>query len=214
MLQQWLGDVPVADFLASFFGRAPLARPSAAAAEAPLLQWETVDRLLRGKALDVLVVRGGREWPVPPPADRAGLSRLLASGLGLVVRRAERADPGLAALGARLGAELAGTVHVQLFVTAAGTSGFGWHYDAEDVFLVQTHGTKDVFFRRNTLLEEPAGAPGAPPDFARVREETSPHMTCRLLPGDWLYLPRRWWHVALARSDSLSISLGVSRAGG
>ena len=28
-------------------------------------------------------------------------------------------------------------------------------------------------------------------------------------PGDWLYIPAGWWHVAFARTDSLSISAGA-----
>jgi ribosomal protein L16 Arg81 hydroxylase len=39
-----------------------------------------------------------------------------------------------------------GEVHVQLFVAPAGTHSFGWHYDDEDVYIVQTEGSKDYFF--------------------------------------------------------------------
>jgi 50S ribosomal protein L16 3-hydroxylase len=211
MLAHWLGELPLATFLDSVFGREPLARPAAAAAAIPLFEWRTFDALLGRRELDALVVRGGREFAVPPPRDRAELGRLLASGLGLVIRRAERLDPGLAGLARRLAQELAGQVHVQLFVTAARTNGFGWHYDAEHVFIVQTVGTKTFYFRCNTVDPPRDAAQTAPPDFARVREETTPRLTCRLEPGDWLYLPRGWWHVAVAESDSLSISLGVSR---
>jgi hypothetical protein len=54
------------------------------------------------------VVRAGRELSVPPPRDRAALGRLLASSLGLVIRRAERLDAGPAELGARLARDLDG----------------------------------------------------------------------------------------------------------
>lgn len=47
------------------------------------------------------------------------------------------------------------------------------------------------------------------PDFMLVRRETSPIATARLLPGDWLYVPARWWHVATYLEDSLSSSVGV-----
>lgn len=209
VLQQWLGATPVADFRVSVLGREPLARPAAARAAAPLLQWPTLDRLLRRPDLDVLVVRAGREGGPARPRGLAGLRRLMDAGLGLVVRRAERQDEGLARLGRDVARDLAGSAHVQLFVTAGGTNGFSWHYDAEEVFIVQTAGSKDYYFRRNTIDPDPA--PGARPDFARVREETTPVMTATLAPGDWLYLPRGWWHVARARTDSLSISLGVAR---
>jgi hypothetical protein len=208
VLKEWLGETPIDAFRASHLGRMPLARPSAASDAVRFFDWDTLDPLLRHPDLDVLTIRGGREDPAPRPRGLEEARRLLAGGVGLVVRRAERHDQGLAALGRRLTQDLPGRFHVQLFVTAAGTHGFSWHYDAEEVFIVQTRGEKDYFFRRNTLDPEPV--PGAQPDFARVREESTPIMTATLLPGDWLYLPRGWWHVAKARTDSLSISLGVT----
>src|SRR5947199_5431507 len=33
-----------------------------------------------------------------------------------------------------------------------------------------------------------------------------------LIPGDWLYVPRGWWHCARATEDSLSLSIGVLTA--
>jgi ribosomal protein L16 Arg81 hydroxylase len=36
--------------------------------------------------------------------------------------------------------------------------------------------------------------------------------TSRLLPGDWLHVPARWWHMAKCLEDSLSISVGVRPA--
>jgi len=66
---------------------------------------------------------------------------------------------------------------------------------------------KDYYFRANTV--DPASPVGSQPDFSLIRKERSPLATARLLPGDWLYIPARWWHVALPAEDSLSISLGV-----
>lgn len=214
LLADWLGDTAPQDFVARSLGREPVARPGRARGAIDRFGWETLDPLLAVPALDVLVVRGGREQPAPRPTSAASLRRLLDDGLGIVVRRAERHDAGLAALAADLARDVPGTVHVQLFVTAGGTHGFGWHYDAEEVFIVQTAGEKAYYLRRNTVdpPREPDPGAGARPDFARVREERTPIATCTLLPGDWLHVPRGWWHVAKARTDSLSISLGVTRA--
>lgn len=208
MLQDWLGEVPLAHFVAHRLGREPVARPSAAGAAVAYLGWSTLGRLLPQPDLDVLVVQNGREIEASPPRELGTLRRLLDTGLGLVIRRAERHDAGLAALAGTVARDLSGHVRVQLFVTAAETSGFGWHYDAEHVFIIQTHGAKDYYFRRNTIDPDPT--PGDQPDFGRVREERTPIMTSTLVAGDWLHLPRGWWHVAKARTDSLSISLGVA----
>ena len=52
-----------------------------------------------------------------------------------------------------------GTAHVQLFVTPAETHGFSWHYDAEEVFIVQTAGVKDYLLRENTVAASAAAMP-------------------------------------------------------
>jgi 50S ribosomal protein L16 3-hydroxylase len=210
VLRRWLDEVPLTSFLRHHLGRQPIARPSSAADAIGLFGWRSLDRLLRRPGLDVLAIRDGRERKLPAPRSLEEARRLLDVGVGLVLRRAERHDAALEALGRSLARDLPGQVRIQLFVTAGATSGFGWHYDAEEVFIVQTGGEKDYYFRRNTI--DPAPVPGTKPDFGRIREERTPTMTSTLLPGDWLYLPRGWWHAARARTDSLSISLGVTLA--
>jgi ribosomal protein L16 Arg81 hydroxylase len=97
-----------------------------------------------------------------------------------------------------------------VFATPAGTHGFGWHYDLEDVFIAQTAGVKDYYFRPNTVE---ADTPFPPPDFSGYHKETSPLMTATLVPGDFLYVPSRWWHMALCKEDALSISVGLMPPG-
>jgi ribosomal protein L16 Arg81 hydroxylase len=50
---------------------------------------------------------------------------------------------------------------------------------------------------------------GAWLDFTALRHETSPLMMASLLPGDWLYIPSRWWHLVHSVEDALSISIGI-----
>jgi ribosomal protein L16 Arg81 hydroxylase len=128
-------------------------------------------------------------------------------GVGLVIRRAEQHDVGLARLATSFAEDIPGEMHIQLFVTPAGTHSFGWHYDFEDVFIVQTTGVKEYFLRDNTV--ERQRARGTCPDFERFRHEVTPLAAVQLLRGDWLYIPARWWHVAKCIKDSLSISVGV-----
>jgi Cupin superfamily protein len=111
----------------------------------------------------------------------------MSSGTGLVIRHAEKLDAGVAGLAASVTQHIPGEVHVQLIVTPAGTYGFGWHYDDEDVFIVQTEGSKHYFFRDNTAERERPS--GTAPDFTRFGGEAAPIGTARLLAGDWLYIP-------------------------
>ena len=128
-------------------------------------------------------------------------------GISTVVRGSECRDDGLRRLATAFGVLLPGLVHVQLYVTPAGTHSFGWHYDFEDVFIVQTLGVKDYFMRENTVARNTR--PGDKLDFSCFHQEKSPIMMARLVAGDWLYVPGRWWHFVDCREDSLSISVGV-----
>jgi 50S ribosomal protein L16 3-hydroxylase len=204
MLADWLGPASLDEFCARSLRRAPAAQPATALAARELLSWEVLDRVLR-TADDVLVVSRGQRLPVPTPRSLAELRDYFSAGIGLCVRHGERHDPGLAGVAAAFG-EL-GQAQVQLFVTPGGTHGFGWHYDDEDVFIAQTAGVKDYYFRANTVA---AGEPAHPEMFARFSAETSALCTATLIAGDFLYLPARWWHMAVCHADALSISVGVT----
>jgi 50S ribosomal protein L16 3-hydroxylase len=206
VLADWLGTISVDEFRAGYLCRAPIAQPATALEARAVLDWDVLDRVLRCDP-DVLVAARGQLLPVPPPRSRSELRGYLAAGVGLCVRHTERHDPGLARVASAF-AEL-GAAHVQLFVTPGGTHGFGWHYDDEDVFIAQTAGVKDYYFRANTVA---AGDPASPAMFSRFAEERSQLCTATLVPGDFLYVPARWWHMAMCREDALSISVGVAVA--
>jgi 50S ribosomal protein L16 3-hydroxylase len=208
MLHEWLAPGSVAAFVQLYWHQQPHARPDAARLAVPLLGWDTLARVLADEPPpDVLVVTRGKVLETPAPYALDEVYALMRQGIGLVIRRAEQHDIGLAQLATSFGQDLPGEVHIQLFVTPAGTHSFGWHYDFEDVFIVQTTGVKEYFLRDNTVDRQRAR--GACPDFERFRHEGSPLATVRLLPGDWLYIPAFWWHVARCIEDSLSISVGV-----
>jgi ribosomal protein L16 Arg81 hydroxylase len=129
----------------------------------------------------------------------------MARGIGFVVRHAERLDAGLDRLRRAFVRDLGREAQIQLFVTPSGTFGFGWHYDLEHVFIAQTAGVKDYYLRRNSVT--PASQEVC--DFSGFALERSPLATARLIAGDWLYVPGRWWHAAKCVEASLSISVGI-----
>ena len=174
----------------------------------PFCTWQTfADVLASERPIDVLTVAAGETVQVPRPRSRADMRRLMETGVSVVVRAAEQNDPGLARLAERFERVLPGEVHVQLYATPAGTNSYGWHYDFEDVFIAQTAGVKDYYFRANTVARD--AALGDKLDFTSFANERSPLMSARLIAGDWLYLPARWWHLVKCIEESLSISVGV-----
>ena len=207
MFEEWLNPIRVTSFARDYLRTQPYASPSSANRAKPIFGWDTLDRLLSRNPPDVLIVARGNLLELPTPRSLGEALDLLTTGVGLVIRRAEKLEPEVAGFAASVTQHIPGEVHVQLIVTPAGTYGFGWHYDDEDVFIVQTEGSKEYFFRDNTVdRERPAGTA---PDFTRFGNEASPMGTARLLAGDWLYVPARWWHAAKCIEDSLSISLGI-----
>ncbi len=208
LFPEWLPPLDVATFRQTFLGKQPFAQPGAARAAVPLFGWETIDRVLRSDLpLDVLTPSRGQLVDVPQPRCLADVQRLMKLGVSVVVRASERHDPALAALAASFADVVPGEVHVQLYVTPGGTNSYGWHYDFEHVFIAQTLGAKDYYFRDNTVARDTVL--GDALDFQIFREEKSPLFSARLLPGDWLYIPARWWHLVKCAEDSLSISVGV-----
>jgi ribosomal protein L16 Arg81 hydroxylase len=210
MLSAWL-DRSVTAFKREYWGKAPFARASAAVGAVERCRWQTLHRVL-ARASDVILAEHGRAVDQPTPRDVASLERCFARGLGLVVRRAERHDAELADMARVLATEIDGDVHVQLFATPAGQRMFGWHFDAEDVIVVQTEGSKRYFLRENTVCKAARFEPH--PDFSLVRGETSPMAEVTMLVGDWLHIPSPWWHIAEALEPSLHLSLGVLRGRG
>jgi hypothetical protein len=131
-----------------------------AASETALFQWDTFDTLLRSPLpLDLLTVTGGRLASVPPPRSGNDVKWLFDLGVSVVVRASENHLPQLAGLAGAFSPRLPGEVHVQLYATPGGTNSYGWHYDFEDVFIVQTAGVKDYYFPDNSVARDTAHVP-------------------------------------------------------
>lgn len=207
MLRHWLAPQLVQDFVRSHLGKAPFARPGAAANVLPSFGWHAFDELLATRpAPDVLVACNGVLVETSALRNEAEARLLMSQELGIVVRKAEQHRESLADLAQTFAADLPGQVHIQIYATPAGTCTFGWHFDAEHVFVVQVSGVKDYYMRANTVAQN---AGDSNPDFSAVRAEPSPLMSARLIPGDWLYIPARWWHLVRSVEDALSLSIGV-----
>jgi ribosomal protein L16 Arg81 hydroxylase len=213
VLEQWLSPTPVSSFLDSHLGKTPCARPGTAKGTAGLIEWATLDQVLapdKGTAVDVLTVAAGQIVDARPPRSAGDVRALMRRGVSVVVRASERHHARLRQVADSLARDVEGEVHVQLYATPGGTNSFGWHFDFEEVFIVQVSGTKDYYFRQNKVAR--AARLGDRLDFALVRQETSPVQSARLIAGDWLYIPARWWHLVTCAEDALSVSIGVMPA--
>lgn len=206
-IERLLGGRSPQWFVEEYFLRLPFALPGAAREFIELVDWPAVENLLAAPGADALAVRDGQRWSAnrTPRADEA--RQLFGEGYTILVRHAERHDPRLAELARSFASDFSAPVDVHVYCTPAGGQGFGWHYDAEDVFILQTAGRKEYSLRKNTVNPWPV-IETLPADM-KYERELMPLMQCRLAPGDWLYIPHGYWHVARAEEDSISLAVGV-----
>jgi 50S ribosomal protein L16 3-hydroxylase len=206
-LQALLGDFPLARFVADYYHRLPYSASGRASSLLPLGTFESLLTVLGHEAADMLVCRRNEQWSGERPRDQAAAEELLAQGYTLLVRHAERHDPRLAELAAAFKRDFASQVNIHMYCTPAGQYGFGWHYDAEEVFLIQTSGRKEYSLRKNTVnpwpLEETL------PADMQYEREIMPVMRCELAAGDWLYVPAGYWHMGQSRETAISLAIGV-----
>jgi ribosomal protein L16 Arg81 hydroxylase len=210
MIEKLLGDVPVGRFLEEHYLRQPLAMPGGCREFCRLGDWGAIERMLAAADADVIVGRHGEQWAGPRPTNLAEARDVLAKGYTIGVRHAERHDAGLAELAAGFRRDFWAEIDVHAYCTPGGCPGFGWHYDAEEVFVLQTLGTKEWQLRKNTVNPWPL-VETLPADMRHERE-IMPLVRCTLAAGDWLYIPTGWWHRTEAAEESISLSVGVLAA--
>ena len=136
----------------------------------------------------------------------------MGEGYTLCIRHAERHHAGLATVAHDFAEELSAPIDIHIYCTPANSPGLSWHYDVEEVFILQTRGSKSWELRKNTVHPWPV-LETIPQDMRHERE-IMPVMRCELQPGDWLYIPSGYWHRTRAKEESISRSIGVLAAPG
>ena len=208
VLQELLGPVPVSEFLQRTFSRAPLAMPDRAERYTTHFTEADFACMVEHTGATLRVVRNGRMVQ-----DNANLSWREAQdfhrrGHTLLVRHAERASPKVQAIAEAFARFFHSPVDIQVYLTPNHSQAFGWHYDLEEVFIIQVQGCKEYTIRQNTLNPLPVWD-NMPVDLGYERETSRLRMTCRLEAGDWVYIPSGWWHIARTQAESIHLSIGV-----
>ena len=191
ILQKLLGSMTASKFMEDYFLRHPFALPGACGDLVDLGSWPAVERILACPDADVLAARKGQIWDGPRPNCGEDLRKILDAGYTLRIRRAQRHHPGLSQLAQSFERDFASPIDIQVYCTPPCCAGFGWHYDAEDVFVLQTFGSKEWHLRKNTVNPWPL-VETLPRDM-RYQREIMPLMRCFLETGDWpLQLNSAW----------------------
>ncbi len=209
-LAELLGSMSSAAFIEQYYLKLPFALGGGCQQFLDLGNWDTVERILAQPDADTLVVKSGSRRSVPQVLSYAEARALHAEGCTIVLRHAEQRDPAIARFAAGFRHDLLSPLDVHVYCTPASQFGFGWHYDAEDVFILQTAGCKEYSLRKNTVNPWPVLE--AMPDDMGFQREIMPLVKCSLAAGDWLYIPGGYWHRAESREDSISVAIGVMSA--
>lgn len=212
LLDRLLGPLRLDEFLERYYLQSPFGRSADELTSHVAPAWSLIESTLASADRDLLVGSGHQPWTGPLPSSLGEVRELLSQGQTVGFRNVQRNHPWLAQIATEFEAQFAGPVDIHLYCTAAGEAGFGWHYDLEEVFLVQLEGTKEWWLRKNTINPLPVAE--TMPDDLHFASEGTLALHCTLAPGEWLYIPSGYWHRGRAQSESISLSIGVRASTG
>lgn len=212
ILEELIEPLSPDEFFDSYLFKQPYAAPFKAERYRGLLSWRVFEEIFASGHGDCWLPKDGRQ-PEDPHLTTGRLTGAqaragFAEGRTILVRHAERAHPKIRAIAEDFQRTFEDPVDVQVYGTPGGSRGFDWHYDAEEVFVIQSVGEKEFSLRRNTIEPWPVHS-HFPKQFRFDRERPTPEIRCLLREGDWLYIPAGWWHKARAVTDSFHLSVGV-----
>ncbi|MGG5820721.1 cupin domain-containing protein [Falsiroseomonas sp. HW251] len=224
-----LAPVTPEQFFAEYHDRKPLHVRGTPGKFAQVLSWRQINRLLDmthiwSAASLKLVIDSetippdrfctrtlGRDQAQVMQPDARLVQQWIAKGASVVMNDVDSLTPGLASVSAALEDAGLGKTQANVYISWQAHKAFRTHYDTHDVWAVQVEGEKDWNIwegRAEWPIPHPAfkGQPQAHHDQARgkLREVVT------LKPGDLLYLPRGWYHDALANAAaSVHVAYGV-----
>ncbi|WP_372622529.1 cupin domain-containing protein [Falsiroseomonas sp.] len=224
-----LAPVTPEQFFADHFDKAPLHVRGDPAKFAQVLSWRQINRLLdmthiwTGTSLKLVMdsqtippeqfctrATGRDGGPVLQP-DAKLVQGWIAKGASVVMNDVDSLTPGLASVSNALESAGLGKAQANVYISWQSHKAFRTHYDTHDVWAVQVEGEKDWNIwegRAEWPIPHPAfkGQPQAHHDQARGKLRG----VVKMKPGDLLYLPRGWYHDALAEAPaSVHVAYGV-----
>lgn len=208
-LEKLLGpETALETFFEKHFSKLPYSSAGGARDFCHLLNWTVVQNIFSEKKSVLRIVQDDRVIKdyVEIPFEEA--ERHHQQGHTLLLRFAERSDKNLKALADEFQAYFHTPVDIQLYCTPENNNAFGWHYDVEEVFIIQASGSKTYTIRPNTVHPLPL-VTSIPKNLGYEQEKTPVQLQVTLKAGDWLYIPSGWWHQARTESESMHISLGL-----
>jgi hypothetical protein len=143
--------------------------------------------------------------------DAALVQGWIAKGASVVMNDVDSLTPGLAGVSQALEGAGLGKAQANVYISWRSHKAFRTHYDTHDVWAVQVEGEKTW-----NIWEGRAEWPIPHPVFKGQKQDHHDQArgklrgTVLMQPGDLLYLPRGWYHDALAEAPaSVHVAYGV-----
>jgi hypothetical protein len=229
-LDNLLHPISPEHFLGEYVGRKPLHIPdSGDGGKAAILTWPDFNRLLgQGSLWTSAHLRLMRNYVAVPPdqychpvATPQGevlrpwpqkVEVFLSAGASLIANDVLSIHEPLMRIGETLSRTFAASIGANIYCSFRGVQAFGTHFDNHDVIVIQTGGTK-VWNLYESRADNPVE--NFPDDDATRRwfEQTRGALMQQVTmqPGDVLYLPRGWYHDALATDGpSLHVTFAIT----
>jgi hypothetical protein len=229
-LDDLLQPISPEHFLGEYVGRKPLHIPASGdGAKAAILTWPDFNRLLgQGSLWTSAHLRLMRNYVAVPPdqychpvATPQGevlrpwpqkVEVFLSAGASLIANDVLSIHEPLMRIGETLSRTFAASIGANIYCSFRGVQAFGTHFDNHDVIVIQTGGTK-VWNLYESRADNPVE--NFPDDDATRRwfEQTRGALMQQVTmqPGDVLYLPRGWYHDALATDGpSLHVTFAIT----
>lgn len=225
-----LAPVTPEAFFAEYYGRKPLHVRGAAGKLSDVMGWRDLTILLNqtslwnARTLELVLDRRKlepREYCRPGldlegreamNADIELVGRWLRRGASMVLNDIDALTPSLKQVAGLLEEALGGKAQANLYCSWQAHQAFDSHFDTHDVFALHIEGEKTwrIYTRH---FEDPVAHPafkglGKPFHDAHKGPLTR---EVALRPGDLLYIPRGWYHDALASSTAaVHVAFGVT----
>ncbi len=213
IVEDLLFPISFEDFRREFFFRKPFAAPNKACRFRKLISWPLLSEILESGYGDCWLPIAGRL-----PDEATGSLRIenamhaFNEGRTVLIRHSECSHPALKNIADDFAAFFGDPIDIQIYATPPGEEGFDWHYDIEEVFVIQSSGEKE--FRLKIPRElPPLNRVVLPKSLDFNRDFIGGEIRCHLKAGDWLYIPAGVWHKARAITPSFHLSVGVMSSG-
>jgi len=234
-LAQLLAPMSAEQFFTEHHDRAPLHLKGDPAKFAAVLSWRQINRLLdmthAWSSKSLMVVLDGKPIPaeqyctravgrdahdqlMQPVVDR--VREWVAKGASVVMNDVDSLTPGLASVSHAIESAGLGKAQANVYISWQSHKAFPAHYDTHDVWAVQVEGEKywNIWEGR---AEWPISHPIFRSQDQAHHEQAKGKLRAKILmkPGDLLYLPRGWYHDALAEAPaSVHVAYGAHAPNG